>query len=241
MSLYSDISQTYSKAPDFLKRVKLFHGLDQAQCRIIESRLQRRSYAAGVTLFHQDMPGGSLYLIEEGCVRVVILGRTGIEITINVLGPGDVFGELALLDKQPHSATALTIEPCVVWLLARSDIEEFLLSYPQITHALLEILVERVRNVTHLLEAMAFQDVQGRLAYRILFLAEHHGSRCPEGTEIVVPLTQAELATMVGASRESVNKALMVLRSNALIKVDGSHITVVNEKGLQKLIFERGR
>ena len=241
MSLYSDINQVRPKPADFLKSLPLFAGLNPEQCRAIEACLQRRSYATGVTLFHQDMPGSSLYLIEEGCVRVFVLGRTGIEITLNVLGRGDVFGELALLDNHPHSATALTLEPCVVWLLARSDLEELLVRYPAIARALLGILVERVRAVTHLIEAMAFQDVQGRLAYRILLLAEHHGCLSPEGIEIAVPLTQGELATMVGASRESVNKALMVLRSDEMIRIEGSHITVLNSEGLQKMIFERGR
>ena len=119
--------------------------------------------------------------------------------------------------------------------------EEFIECYPAFVRALLGILVERVRAVTHLIEAMAFQDVQGRLAYRLLFLAEHHGFLSPAGIEIAVPLTQAELATMVGASRESVNKALTVLRSHELIRVDGSHITVINTDGLQKMIFDRGR
>lgn len=241
MSLYSDINQLRPKTANFLKTVPLFASLNPDHYRAIEACFQRRSYAAGVTLFHQDMPGSFLYLIEEGCVRVFILGRTGIEVTVNVLGPGDVLGELALLDNKPHSATALTLDPCVVWLLARTDFEELLERYPEISRALVEILVGRVRAVTHLIEAMAFQDVQGRLAYRILFLAEHHGCVCPSGIEITVPLTQAELATMVGASRESVNKALMVLRSNDLIRIDGSHITVINSEGLQKMIFERGR
>jgi CRP-like cAMP-binding protein len=228
-------------AADFLEGMPLFAGLNPEQRHAIGTRLRRRSFAPGVTLFHQDMPGSSMYLIETGRVRVFILGRTGIEITVNVLGPGDIFGELALLDNKPHSATALTIEPCVIWLLARADLEEFLERYPVLARALLGILAERVRSVTHLVETMAFQDVQGRLAYRILFLAEHHGCLSPAGIEIAVPLTQAELATMVGASRESVNKALMALRSRALIRVDGSHITVINTEGLQKMIFDRGR
>jgi CRP-like cAMP-binding protein len=241
MSLYSDISQKPSNTADFLKCVPLFAELDPEQLAEIGSRLRRRSFAPGVTLFHQDMPGSSLYLIEKGRVRVFILGRTGIEITLNVIGPNNIFGELALLDNKPHSATALTLEPCVVWLLARTDMEEFLERYPAMVRALYGILVERVRASTHLIEALAFQDVQGRLAYRILLLAEHHGRHSPQGIEIAVPLTQGELATMVGASRESVNKALMVLRSNEMIRVEGQNITVINADGLQKMIFDRGR
>lgn len=241
MSLYSDISQAQPDVEKFLKCVQLFAELDSEQLNEIGNRLRMRSFAPGVTLFHQDMPGSSLYLIEKGSVRVFILGRTGIEITLDVLGPGDVFGELALLDNKHHSATALTLEPCVVWLMARPDMEEFLKRYPAMTRALYRVLVERVRASTHLIEALAFQDVQGRLAYRLLFLAEHHGYHMPTGVEIAVPLTQSELATMVGASRESVNKALMALRSNGLIRVEGSHITVINREGLQKMIFDRGR
>lgn len=241
MSFYSDISQIKANAAEFLNSIPLFAGLNPEQRREIGTRLRRRSFAPGVTLFHQDMSGNSLYLIEQGCVRVFILGRTGIEITVNVLGPGDIFGELAILDNKPHSATALTLEPCVVWLLARSDMEEFLERYPVLARELSRILVARVRGATHLIEALAFQDVQGRLAYRLLFLAEHHGRHTPAGIEIAVPLTQGELATMVGASRESVNKALTVLRSSEMIRIDGARITVINIDGLQKMIFDHGR
>jgi CRP-like cAMP-binding protein len=219
----------------------LFAGLDDEQMNEISARLRRRSFAPGVTLFHQDMPGSSVYLIEKGRVRVFILGRTGIEISLNVVGPGDILGELALLDNKAHSATALTLEPCVVWILARSDMEEFLERYPAIAQALLRILTARVRGSTHLIEALAFQDVQGRLAYRLLFLAERHGRQSPEGIEIAVPLTQGELATMVGATRESVNKALTVLRSSDLIRIEGARLTVTNREGLQQMIIDRGR
>jgi CRP-like cAMP-binding protein len=241
MSLYSDISQTQLNTADLLKCNPLFAGLDAGQLAEIGARLRQRNFAPGVTLFHQDMPGSYVYLIEKGRLRVFILGRTGIEITLNVIGPGDILGELAFLDNKPHSATALTLEYCVVWLLARSDMEELLERYPVIAQSLLRILSNRVRGSTHLIEALAFQDVQGRLAYRLLFLAEHHGSQTPEGIEIAVPLTQGELATMVGATRESVNKALTVLRTSDLIRIEGARLTVINTQGLQKMIFDRGR
>ena len=241
MSLYSKIPSAPPGGQEFLTGLTLFADLEPEQLEQITLRIQRRTFALGVTLFHQDMPGTMMYMIETGSVRVISIGRTGQELTLNVLGPGEIFGELSILDGQQRSATAITIEPTVVFLLSQADLNEFMSKYPPVNQAMIQILVERVRATARRLEAMTFQDVLGRLAFELLSLAERSGRPCEQGIEITIPLTQVDLATMVGATRESVNKSVSVLRSRDLIDVDGTSWYLQDPAGLQQILYERGR
>ena len=241
MSLYSNIPSAPPGAPEFLSSLPLFADLTEDQLAQIAKRVQRRTFAFGITLFHQDMPGTMMYMIESGSVRVISIGRTGQELTLNVLGPGELFGELSLLDGQQRSATAITLAPTVAWLLSQADLKEFMHKYPPVNQAMILILVERVRSIARRLEAMTFQDVLGRLAYELLSLAERSGQPSDKGVEITIPLTQVDLATMVGATRESVNKSVSVLRSKGLIDFDGTSWFLQDPAGLQKILYERGR
>jgi len=241
MSLYSNIPSAPPGAQEFLSTLSLFAVLEQDQLEQIASRVQRRAFAPGVTLFYQDMPGTTMYMIETGSVRMISIGRTGQELTLNVLGPGEIFGELSILDGQQRSATALTLAPTEVWLLSQADLREFMREYPSVNQAMIQILVERVRATARRLEAMTFQDVLGRLAFELLSLAERSGQPCEVGIEITIPLTQVDLATMVGATRESVNKAVSILRTQELIDMDGTRWFIQNPEGMQQILHERGR
>ena len=241
MSLYSNIPSAPPGGQEFLAGLTLFADLEAQQLEQIAQRVQRRTFALGVTLFHQDMPGTMMYMIETGSVRVISIGRTGQELTLNVLGPGEIFGELSILDGQQRSATAITLVPTVVWLLSQADLNEFMSKYPPVNKAMIQILVERVRATARRLEAMTFQDVLGRLAFELLSLADRSGQPYEQGIEITIPLTQVDLASMVGATRESVNKAVSVLRSKELINVDGTRWFLQDPAGIQQILYERGR
>lgn len=241
MSLYSNIPSAPPGGQEFLTGLTLFADLEAEQLEQIAQRVLRRTFALGVTLFHQDMPGTMMYMIETGSVRVISIGRSGQELTLNVLGPGEIFGELSILDGQLRSATAITLVPTVVWLLSQADLNEFMSKYPPVNQAMIQILVERVRATARRLEAMTFQDVLGRLAFELLSLADRSGQPSEQGIEITIPLTQVDLATMVGATRESVNKAVSVLRSKELIVVDGTRWLLQDPAGIQQILYERGR
>jgi CRP-like cAMP-binding protein len=241
MSLYSNIPSAPPGANEFLGSLPLFADLVEDQLDQVTRRVQRRTFALGVTLFHQDMPGTMMYMIESGSVRVISIGRTGQELTLNVLGPGDLFGELSILDGQHRSATAITLAPTVAWLLSQADLKEFMVKFPPVNQAMIDVLVDRVRSTARRLEAMTFQDVLGRLAFELLSLAERNGQPHEQGIEITIPLTQVDLATMVGATRESVNKSVSVLRSRGLIDVDGTTWYLLDPAGMQQILYERGR
>lgn len=241
MSLYSNFHKPSEDAQAFLGSLRLFSQLAADQRAQVAARAQRRSFAAGVTLYHQDMPGIMLYMIEEGSIRIFSIGRTGQELTLDVLGRGDILGVLSTVDNKPHSSSAITLSPTVVWLISRPDFEDSINRFPGLAKALIQILVERMRRTTQSIEAMTFQDVQGRLAYEILNLSERHGRKNATSIEIGIPLTQMELASMVGATRESVNKALSALRAQNLIRAEGASMIVVSPEGLRNIVFDRGR
>jgi CRP-like cAMP-binding protein len=241
MSLYSQTHSSRHQPVEFLKRLPLFKSLGEEELARIAETLQRREFAAGVTLFHQDMPGMMLYMIETGCVRIFSLGRTGQELTFEIFGSTDVFGELSVLDDKHHSASAITIQPSVIWLMPRSKLDQLLGEHPRIAMEMIRILVNRIRSRAQYTEAMTFQDVQGRVAYVLVNLAERFGVNTDDGLEITLPLTQVDLGTMIGVTRESVNKALATLRGEDLVKLDGSRLFIHSIPGLRKMIMDRGR
>ena len=158
-----------------------------------------------------------------------------------MLGPGELFGELSILDGHHRSATSITLAPTIAWLLSQADLKEFMTKFPPVNQAMIQVLVDRVRSTARRLEAMTFQDVLGRLAFELLSLAERSGQPCEQGIEITIPLTQVDLATMVGATRESVNKAVSILRSRGLLNVDGTSWYLQDPTGMQQILYERGR
>ncbi len=241
MSLYSNIHKPQAEAQGFLRATPLFSTLGEADLTRLADRVKRRTFASGATLFHQDMPGMVLYIIETGSVRIFSIGRTGQELTFDIFGAGEIFGELSLLDDKHHSASAITLSETTVWLLPKSDLDELLEKNLLFTRALIRILVNRIRIRAVHAEVMTFQNVQGRLAYILLYLAERHGRTTANGVEVNIPLTQVELAALVGATRESVYKSLATLRSQKMVTVEGLFLTITNPAGLQRLIQDRGR
>lgn len=241
MSLYSNISHDQHTPEEFLKDVPIFAGLNNDQLADVANRLTFRSFAPGVTIFHQDMPGTMLYLIEHGSIRIFSIGKTGQELTISIIGPGELFGELSLLDRKPHSASVVTLVETTVWMLSLRDFEDLLDKYPSILREINLMLVRRIRNTTHLVEAMTFEDILGRLAYQLLRLMEKYGQPQEDGIFITIPLTQTELATLVGATREHVNKCIAIMRAQNLIRTEEARITLISPAGLKRIIYERGR
>jgi CRP/FNR family cyclic AMP-dependent transcriptional regulator len=241
MKSYSPANDPLHEALEFLNGLPLFEGLDQTALGDIASRMQCRTFGMGMTLFHQDMPGMMLYMLAEGHVRLYSIGHTEQEFTYHIYGPMEVFGELSLLDDGYHSETCITMAPIKTWLLSRDQLMDILQKYPTVNFRLLRILASRIRSTTRKAEAMAFQDVQGRLAYEILNLARKYGKQTCEGIVVTIHLNQNDLASMVGATRESVNKALSLLRAQNMIRFSGSSIVMTDQAGLERMLQERGR
>ncbi|MBU0496277.1 MAG: Crp/Fnr family transcriptional regulator [Chloroflexi bacterium] len=217
--------------PSALRSVLFFADLSDQELRVLADSLEKRTFSKGMVIFHKHSPGDTMYIIESGKVRIFILSEFGQEISFNVYGPGDVFGELAILDGLPRSAGAVALERTETLTLHRDDFLRHLGVHPEMAQSIIKVLSARLRYTTAYVEGLAFLGVQDRVAAKILELDERYGTE--EGIDIGVQLTQAELAGLVGATRESVNKALGDLRDQGLIRLEGQRITILDRLGLE--------
>ena len=220
-----------------LRKVPLFAGLSEQELEVLADSLGKRTFGKGMIIFHKGSLGQTLYIIESGKVRIFILSESGQEISVNVYGCGQVFGELSMLDGLPRSAGAIVMEETHVLTLRRDDFLSLLEMYPRIAQGIIATLSTRVRYTTEYAESLAFLNVYGRVAKRLLELAGHHGVEKEGGTKIKLRLTQRDLASLVGATRESVNKVLGTFRDQGLIEVEGQRITILDRRGLKRRIL----
>ncbi|HEY8478055.1 MAG TPA: Crp/Fnr family transcriptional regulator [Chloroflexota bacterium] len=225
--------------PSVLAQVPLFRRLAVEHLRQLAGVAVRRVFRRGEIVFHKGDPGGALYLIREGQVKIVLPSTDGGEALLAVLGPGEFFGELSLFDGASRSATVVAVEPTETLVLRRDDFLGVLTSQPQVAIELLRVLSQRLRATDELIEDAVFLDLGGRLVKKLLELAESHGCQTPQGVAIRLRLTQQELASMVGASRESVNKHLSSLRARGLIALDRGQITLRRPDQLRRYLEQR--
>jgi CRP/FNR family transcriptional regulator, cyclic AMP receptor protein len=208
---------------DTLADVPLFSGLQPPDLELIAQRVRQRRYRAGEAIFHRDDPGVALYIIVSGKVKVHNETPDGGEVIITVLSTGDFFGEMSLLDGEERSADVSTLEPTEVLVLTQADLHDCIRQAPQIAINLLATLAGRLRRTNETIQALSSLDVHGRVAKQLLLLSRQHGVQTPAGTQIGIRLTQTDLAGLVGASRESVNKVLGYFRRRGYLTLDDQH------------------
>jgi CRP/FNR family cyclic AMP-dependent transcriptional regulator len=213
-----------------LRNVSLFAEVPVGDLEELTAGLRRRRYARGQVIFTQGDPGANLCIVEEGRVRIVVSSDDGKELTLRVLGPGEFFGELALLDGEPRSADAVAQEPCQLLLLQRDDFLRFVESRPRVAIALLSALSRKLRFTTRQAQDVAFLDVPARVARTLLHLAD---TGEPDGQR-TCRLTQAELAATIGVTRESVNRWLGYFAARGLIRPSRGAITILHPDRLRR-------
>lgn len=216
---------------ELLRSIPMFAEVGDRELELLAQNLGKRTFGRGMIIFHSGSPGQSLYIIESGTVRIFSLSETGQELTVNLYGPGEVFGEMAILDRRNRSAGAVCLERTVTHTLHRDAFLRCAERTPALALGVVKLLIARLRYTTTHLESLAFLDVHGRVAAKLLELGERSGGQ-QLGVELDVRLTQGELATWVAASRESVNKVLSSFRDQGLISVDGQVITILDPQGL---------
>jgi len=165
-------------------------------------------------------------VITAGEVKVCLLSPEGDEVILAMLGAGESFGEMALLDDQPRSATVETTTTTEVLVIHRTDFYRYLRQEPDVAIALLRLLAARLRDTNQMVSDSAFLDIPQRVAKKLLTLAATHGRRDAAGTAIELHITQQDLAAMVGATRESVNRALASLRDRGVLTLSRQHIII---------------
>lgn len=220
-------------ATDVLRRVSLFADLHDEELRVLAACLGKRIFAKDLILFHKGSPSQALYLIESGAVRAFVLSETGQEITLDIYGPGDCFGETALLDGQMRSAGAMTLAPTVAYTLQRDDFLRCLNEHPKVARRALALLADRLNHLTEFTEHLAFLGVPGRVAAVLLELAGRYGVS-EEAISIDLHLTQTELASCCVASRVMINRVLGAFRDEGLIMLEGQAVTILDIGGLKR-------
>jgi len=221
----------------YLKQVPLFTGLAEEEIQELMALAKRRPFRGGEVIFHRDDPGQVLYVIKEGKVKICLISPDGQEISLAVLGKGDCFGEFAIFDSLPRSADAVAMEKVECYTLQRSDFHNAVMKNPKIAIQIMEVLTKRLRNTDEMIEDLIFLDVPGRVAKKLLELAESHGVEVEDGMRIDVRLTQQELASMVGASRESVNKVMGYFMDKHFISTDKHRITLHRITELKRRVY----
>ena len=218
-----------SMARDALRACGLFSHADDASLDALAGALRVRRFRKAETIFHQGDPGDALFIVASGSVKVVLPSSEGPEPAIvAVLGPGEFFGELALLDGAPHSATIVAVEPTETLVLRRDAFLGLVDTEAELRRALLASLATEIRRLTGHVEDLHFLDLPGRLASRILRLAAGQPRADDGSVTIPWPYTQSELAGMIGGSRQSVNRLLADFADEGLVRLERDALIVAD-------------
>lgn len=224
-----------SKQEQLIRDVPLLAKLLEEDLRALAAQGHVHSYRAGEVIFRERDPGDSLHIVVQGNIRIVVLSPNGEEATIAMLGPGEFVGDLALLDGQPRSASAIASRTVKTLVVTRSDFSVWLKERPQAVFALLEALSQRVRRTNEALADLAFLDLPQRLAKRLLDLASAHLEVEARGKGgIRLRITQSELASMLGVSRESVNKQLNLFAKEGWVEIRRGSVTLTDTDVLRR-------
>ncbi len=217
-----------------LGRSPLFAALEPAAQRELRAQMLEVHLPRGQSLFDEGDQGDRLYVIGEGKIK---LGRTssdGRENLLAILGPGEMFGELSLFDPGPRTATATAVAETQVVSMGHEQLKEFLAARPGVATTLLAALARRLRRTNDVLADLVFTDVPGRVAKALLDLADRFGRPVEEGIMVAHDLTQEELAQLVGASRETVNKALADFATRGWLRLEARAVLLQDVERLKR-------
>jgi CRP/FNR family cyclic AMP-dependent transcriptional regulator len=219
-----------------LRACGLFGAADESAIDALVRVLRIRRFRRGETVFHQGDPGDALFVLASGSVKVVLPSDEGAEPAIvAILGRGEFFGELAILDGAPHSATIVSVEPTEILVLHRDAFLSLIDSDAGLRRALLASLAAEIRRLTGHVEDLHFLDLPGRLASRIVRLAASAGAT-DGAARIAWPYTQSELAGMIGGSRQSVNRLLADLTDQGLVRLERDTLVVPDLERLARTV-----
>lgn len=217
-----------------LRNIPLFSALDDDAAGALQKSMVPQTLKKGKHLFQEGDPGDRLYIVTQGKIKLTHASGDGRESLLMVLGPGDMFGELSLFDPGPRTSTAVAITDSEVLGLGNNDLRPWLTGRPEVAQSLLQALAHRLRRTNVIMSDLVFADVPGRVAKALIELGEKFGSRTPAGLMVNHDLTQEELAQLVGASRETVNKALADFASRGWIRLETRSVEIFDVERLSR-------
>jgi CRP/FNR family cyclic AMP-dependent transcriptional regulator len=212
--------------------------LPQGDLEALSHLATSRTYKAGESVFLKGDPGKAMMAVLSGRVRICSNSVEGREVVLNVIGPGEVFGEIAMIDGGERTADAFAMEETELLVLSRRDFMPVLARNPDVCMKLLELLCRRLRWTSEQMEDMNFLDLRSRLAKRLAYLADNHGEATGAGDRKTVRISQQLLANMIGASREAVNIQLAAWKEEGVISSRRGWITILDRVQLDRIIDE---
>jgi CRP/FNR family cyclic AMP-dependent transcriptional regulator len=219
---------------DVVRQAPLFAALDDEAAQALRETMTRVEVPRGETIFHEGDPGDRLYVIVEGKIKLGRASGDGRENLLAVLGPGEMFGELSLFDPGQRNATGTAVADTVLIGMGSDDLDQWLRGRPDVARHLLRALARRLRRTNEALADLVFSDVPGRVAKALLDLSERFGRPTDDGLRVAHDLTQEELAQLVGASRETVNKALADFASRGWLRLEARAVVLLDVDRLRK-------
>jgi CRP-like cAMP-binding protein len=219
--------------PEVLKQAPLFKGLDDEAAAELSATMGTLKLGRGEILFHEGETADRLYVVVTGKIKLGRTGAAGRDNLMGVLGPGQMFGELSVFDPGPRSTTATAVTDCELRVLERDELNRWLAGRPQVAQGLLGQLAGRLRRANDTTADLVFSDVPGRVAKALLDLAARFGDHQDDGIHVHHDLTQEELAQLVGASRETVNKALADFASRGWIRLEPRSVTLIDSARIE--------
>jgi CRP-like cAMP-binding protein len=219
---------------EVLAKAGLFQGVPPEDAELIAEQFDLLDVPRGAVVFHEGEPGDSLYIVLAGKIKLGRRTPDGRENLVAVMGPSDQFGELSVFDPGPRTATATAVTDVKLARMPQSTLRLWIEAHPEIGEQLLRVLARRLRRTNDSVADLIFTDVPGRVAKALLQMADRFGSRESDGLRVKHDLTQEELAQLVGASRETVNKALADFVHRGWIQLQGKSVVVLDEERLRR-------
>ena len=221
-------------ADDVLRRAPLFEALDDDSAAALEAGVTIVELARADRVFEEGASGNQLYVVLDGKIKLTRAAADGRENLLSVLGPGEMFGELSLFDPRPRTASAIAVTDSRLGALAHDDLRSWLTGRPDVALHLLQALAQRLRRANDVMADLVFTDVPGRVAKALLDLADRFGEVREDGLQVNHDLTQEELAQLVGASRETVNKALADFAARGWLQLSAKSVLLIEPERLRK-------
>jgi CRP-like cAMP-binding protein len=204
----------------------IFHRIEPSALSALTSQLDCVDFPCGHTVFAEAEPGDRLFIIISEKVKIGRRSPDGRENLLSILGPSDMFGELSIFDAGPRTSSATTITEVLAVSMDRDALRTWIADRPEIAEQLLRVLARRLRRTNNNLADLIFTDVSGRVAKQLLQLAQRFGTQQGDAVRVTHDLTQEEIAQLVGASRETVNKALTDFARRGWIRVEGKNVLI---------------
>jgi CRP/FNR family transcriptional regulator len=221
-------------ADDVLRRAPLFEALEDDSAAALEAGVTIVELARADRVFEEGASGNQLYVVLDGKIKLTRAAADGRENLLSVLGPGEMFGELSLFDPRPRTASAIAVTDSRLGALAHDDLRSWLTGRPDVALHLLQALAQRLRRANDVMADLVFTDVPGRVAKALLDLADRFGEVREDGLQVNHDLTQEELAQLVGASRETVNKALADFAARGWLQISARSVLILDTERLRK-------